>query len=130
MNTAQWLAPNDEIKGTGGAAVTTWSVGDLLLIDGQRYDCVATVPYWSQRQGAEIRLATFSSLCPDCAGSFEVSVKAIHPRPLSRIRSRLLRRCPFCRAGGRRLNKVLHVPARRDADAETLEPGSMNVTKG
>ncbi len=130
MDNSQWLAPNDEIEDAGSPAAAKWSVGDLLLIDGQRYDCVATVPYSSRRQGAEIRLATFSSLCPDCAGSFEVSVKAIRPRPLSRIRSRLLRRCPFCRAGGRRVNKVLHVPARRDADAETLEPGSMNVTKG
>ncbi len=111
MNTAQWLAPNDETKGTGGTAVTTWYVGDLLLIDGQHYHCVATVPYWSQRQGAEIRLATFSSLCPDCGTRFEATISSKCPRALARVRDHIPRRCPDCRAAGRRVRKVLRVPA-------------------
>ena len=111
MNTAQWLAPNDETKGTGSPAAAKWSVGDLLLIDGQRYDCVATVPYWSQRQGAEIRLATFSSLCPDCGTRFEATISSKCPRALARVRDHIPRRCPDCRAAGRRVRKVLRVPA-------------------
>ncbi len=120
MNTAQRIATTDGIEVAGDAAETTpgaFTVGDLLLIDGQVYTCTALTPYWSRRQGREIRLAVFRSLCPDCAMPFEVSVKAICPRPLTRVRNKIPRRCPFCRAGGRRVSKVLHIPGNRVADA-------------
>ena len=114
MNSPQWPATADGIEAAGNAAETksgAFAVGDLLLIDGQVFTCIRLTPFWSRRRGCEISLAVFSSLCPDCGGDFEVSVKAICPRPVARIRGRLPRRCPFCRAAGRRVSKVLHLPA-------------------
>ena len=94
MNNSQRLTTTDSIEGAGNTAETTpgtFAVGDLLLVDGQVYDCTALTPYWSRRQGREIRLAIFSSLCPDCAMPFEATIKAICPRPLARGRNKIPR---------------------------------------
>ena len=120
MKDSQWPASADETESAGGSAETNpgaFAVGDLLLIDGQRYDCVRLTPFWSKRQGAEIRLAVFQSQCPDCAALFEVTVKSEIPRLLKRVRNRIPRRCPFCRAAGHRVSSVLFVPANCAADA-------------
>ena len=128
MSNRQWPATTDGIEGAGDtaeAAPGAFAVGDLVIVDGQRYDCVRLTPFWSRRQGREIRLAVFRSLCPDCAGAFSVSVKAICPRPVARVRNKIPRRCPFCRSAGRRVNSVLFLPARRTADGATgRDPGS------
>ncbi len=102
------------IEGAGDTAETTpgaFAVGDLLIVDGQVYTCTRLTPFWSRRQGREIHLATLASLCPDCGARFEATIKSEIPRPLSRVRNKIPRRCPFCRAGGRRVSKVLHIPA-------------------
>ena len=101
MDNSQCPASADEIEGAGGSAETkpgAFAVGDVLLIAGQPYTCTALTPFWSRRQGREIHLAVFRSLCPDCGAGFEVMIKSKCPRPLSRVRNTLPRRCVFCRA--------------------------------
>ena len=117
VETAKGPRMNDSATTDGieGAAAETapgaFAPGDTLLVDGQPFICTGLTPFWSKRQGREISLAVFSSLCPDCGARFEATIKSEIPRALSRVRNRIPRRCPFCRSAGHRVSSVLLVPA-------------------